>query len=395
MRKAPEGRAGVASRIGDVVLTIAAVGGVVCIALVVLAAFFDITLIMFKTGSMGPTIPAGSLAIVREIPAADITVGDVVTVERPGALPVTHRVTSIVGAEDGARTITMRGDANPVEDPAPYTVTSVRLVLWSVPGLASAVVAASNPLVLGGVTIGASVLVTWAFWPRRPASRHAAGRGLAAPAAVLIVVGFVGAALAGPVPAARAAEVETLITGEVMRLMTVADNVELAHLVPGERVPWQVGVWAREDATGVIDVTLSASGALAADPDGLQVEVRVCDERWVSGVCGSGEAHLAGPGAASGILDTPLAASSMDATSERWINVDVWLPAGITTLPTTTATLQLAASGSGDSIATDSADLARAGTDAFLPLLLSGAAIGAGLLMALVARLQRDRREQP
>ena len=51
---------------------------------------------MFKTGSMSPTITAGSVALVREIPASEINVGDVVTVDREDALPVTHRVTSIV-----------------------------------------------------------------------------------------------------------------------------------------------------------------------------------------------------------------------------------------------------------------------------------------------------------
>src|SRR5690606_12300222 len=113
-----------------------------------------------------------SLALVREVPASAIAVGDVVTVERPGALPITHRVTSVTPAAGDARTITMRGDANSVDDPAPYTVTTVRSVLWAAPGLARLVVAFSNPMVLGGVTLSASALVTWAFWPRQPARRR-------------------------------------------------------------------------------------------------------------------------------------------------------------------------------------------------------------------------------
>jgi signal peptidase len=60
----------------------------------------------------------------------------------------------------------MKGDANPVEDPAPYTVSSVRTVLWSAPGLARWVAAASSPFVLGGVTLAVAGLVTWALWPR-------------------------------------------------------------------------------------------------------------------------------------------------------------------------------------------------------------------------------------
>ena len=159
---------------GGALLNLAAAGGVVCIAAVIAAFAFNITLIMFKTGSMSPTIPAGSLSVVKEIPAADINVGDVVTVDRPGKLPVTHRVTSVLAADGDARSITMRGDANGADDPAPYTVSQVRIVLFSFPGLAYAVVAVSHPLVMGGVTLAAAVLVTWAFWPRTEKRRRVA-----------------------------------------------------------------------------------------------------------------------------------------------------------------------------------------------------------------------------
>lgn len=159
-------RANGGNRIGNALLNVAALGGTVCIVLVILAFFFQITLIMFKTGSMSPTIPAGSLAVVKKIPASEARVGDVVTIDRASALPVTHRVTSISPAEGGAAKITMRGDANPTDDPLPYEVQTVRIVLWSVPELAYTVNAANNPLVLGGLTLVMAVVVTWAFWPR-------------------------------------------------------------------------------------------------------------------------------------------------------------------------------------------------------------------------------------
>jgi signal peptidase len=157
------------SMLGDWMLTALAAGGLICIVLVGLAFFFDVTLMMFKTGSMSPTIPAGSVALVREIPASEIQVGDVVTVDRAGILPVTHRVTSVQdGAASAERTITMRGDANPADDPAPYTVTDVRIVMGSVPALASVIVWSSHPFVLGSVSVVMAGLVTWAFWPREP-----------------------------------------------------------------------------------------------------------------------------------------------------------------------------------------------------------------------------------
>jgi signal peptidase len=152
----------------EVLLTLAAIGGVICIVLVILAFTGGYSLIMFKTGSMTPTIPAGSVALVQRIPASDIAVGDVVTVDRGAALPITHRVTDVEPTDaDGSRLITMRGDANDVEDPAPYTVTEVRVVRGSVPALANVIVWFGSPWVLGGITLGASLLVVWAFWPRR------------------------------------------------------------------------------------------------------------------------------------------------------------------------------------------------------------------------------------
>lgn len=164
-------RRGVGRVLGDLLLWIAAVAGVVCIVLVVLAYTAGITLIMFKTGSMSPTIPAGSVAVVQRIPASEIEIGDIVTVDRPGALPITHRVTSVSDGQTSAeRVITMKGDANAVEDPEPYAITSGRIVLFSVPGIATVIVGMGNPFVLGGITIAAAVLVVWAFWPREKAS---------------------------------------------------------------------------------------------------------------------------------------------------------------------------------------------------------------------------------
>ena len=156
--------------IGDCILQVLAVGGVICIALVICAFVFDITLIMFKTGSMSPTIPTGSLAVVREVPADSVEVGDVVTVERPGRLPITHRVTAVApvpGGAPDARRITMRGDANAVEDPFPYDVDRVRVVVFSVPGIAPVLSAAGTPPVLAAVTVAATALVVGMFWPRR------------------------------------------------------------------------------------------------------------------------------------------------------------------------------------------------------------------------------------
>lgn len=157
----------VARLFGNLLLNIAAVGGAICLVLVLLAFFFNISLIMFKTGSMSPTIPTGSVALVQEVPASKVKIGDVLTVQRAGKLPVTHRVIDVqAGTNVGERSIRMKGDANDVEDPSPYVIASGGLVLGHVPELAKVIVWFSNPWVLASLTLGAGVVVTWAFWPR-------------------------------------------------------------------------------------------------------------------------------------------------------------------------------------------------------------------------------------
>ncbi|QMU19255.1 signal peptidase I [Gordonia rubripertincta] len=161
------------SRLVDWGLNILAVFGVLCIALTVLAFVGNYTIVMFKTGSMDPTIPQGSIAVVHEIPATEVKVGDIITVDRGvGLKPITHRAIAVKQLGGGEALIDMQGDANPNPDPEPYRVSQVRKVVWHAPGLAKQIVWLSNPYVLGAITLGAALLVLWAFWPKSPNGRR-------------------------------------------------------------------------------------------------------------------------------------------------------------------------------------------------------------------------------
>ncbi|MBB1033748.1 signal peptidase I [Dietzia sp. CQ4] len=153
--------------IGERLLDLLALGGVICIIAVIVAFTFNISLIMFKTGSMSPTIPTGSLAIVRAIPASEARVGDVLTIDREGQLPVTHRVVSTTGVGGEAYLIEMKGDANDNNDPVPYLITQARVMVFSIPDLGYLVSRASDPRVMAGMTAAMTLLVTWSFWPRK------------------------------------------------------------------------------------------------------------------------------------------------------------------------------------------------------------------------------------
>jgi signal peptidase len=292
----------------EALLTVAALGGAACIVLVVLAFTGGYSLVMFKTGSMSPTIPAGSVALVQQIPASEIAVGDVVTVERSDALPITHRVTTIAdGASDDQKVITMRGDANETEDPLPYTIDEVRIVRGSVPHLAHVIVWFGNPIVLGGITIFAAILVTWAFWPREPRVRTLHGTRVGAPhgeattgdqdpappqtrregrSASLLTVGILlGAAAAAGLTAAPSEASTSILT-----MTSDLDGSGPHRLDASEPFPWHVDIDATAaPSDGDLAVDLSGTG----DPGFMiSVEVRACAVPWQSGTCAKDEQTL-------------------------------------------------------------------------------------------------------
>ena len=96
------------------------VGAVVVVVL--LAASVGPRLLPYRTftvlsGSMTPTIPVGSMIFDREVSAADLAPGDVVTFHPPGGGDklVSHRIVRIEKTKAGPVLVT-RGDANGVTD---------------------------------------------------------------------------------------------------------------------------------------------------------------------------------------------------------------------------------------------------------------------------------------
>ncbi|UCR88877.1 S24/S26 family peptidase [Mycetocola spongiae] len=399
----------VAGTAGNILLNIAAVGGAICIVLAGLAFFFNITLIMFKTGSMSPGIPAGSVAVVREIPASEIAVGDVVTVDRAGALPITHRVTSITpGGNAAERSITMRGDANAQDDPAPYLVSTVRIMLASVPGLAAVLVWLGQAPVIGGITLAATALVTWAFWPRAASPRpRGGGRGEvaegepprgrhAAPAGRALVLVLIAGCAAGlgllPAPAARAAPAgptEQVIRGRALTLISIGDPALMSTMVPGRTELWQVGVEMSAQILPPVEISVSATGD---DALGLMTSISRCATRWVGTTCAEGETRIGEPGPARVDGITRQIAELRDHTP-AWFLVSAWLAPGPRGGHEGGVELRLSAAGMGEdggeseviaAPGTRLGALPRAGSDLTAPL---AAAVGVILLGAAVARL--------
>lgn len=159
-----------AGRVRDVLITVLGVIGITTIGWLVVAWMFQLSVIVFVTGSMEPTIPTGSAAIVRTVPAADLEVGDVVTLTRHNsAEPVTHRIVAIapVAGDDDRRALTLQGDANDFPDSDDYRVSEAPRVLASIPVLGHVFLWTKTPLAMVVLSIIIGSAIAWALWPTR------------------------------------------------------------------------------------------------------------------------------------------------------------------------------------------------------------------------------------
>ena len=156
----------------EVVLTVGAVVGLAGILALAAALLFDLRALVFESGSMSPSIETGALAVARRIPAAQLEVGDIVSVHTASGDRVTHRIVGLDHRGDRAL-LTLKGDANAVADPERYDVVAADRVVVSAPrlGYAAARVASPAGLVLMGAY--AIFLVSVIL---RPEGHQAAGR---------------------------------------------------------------------------------------------------------------------------------------------------------------------------------------------------------------------------
>ncbi|KQS00700.1 hypothetical protein ASG12_07500 [Williamsia sp. Leaf354] len=163
--------------VAETALTLGAIAGVLCVLAAVAGVAFGLSPLMFRTGSMAPTIGVGDVAIARSVPASNVAVGDIVSVTRPDGERVTHRVASIDARVGNSTTMTLRGDANTVADAAPYTVTAVDRVMFDIPKLGYVLGVFASPYAWVLATLATLGLLWIAFCPdRRTPHAPAPGR---------------------------------------------------------------------------------------------------------------------------------------------------------------------------------------------------------------------------
>ncbi len=158
----------------DRVLTALALTAIVCVSVVLGGLAAGYRPVVIQTGSMGPTAPPRSLIIAAPRDAAEIDVGDIVVMRRPGATPVTHRVIEIEGTNATRFAIT-QGDANEAPDAAPYPLEGEELVArWIRPGLGGFIQLVFQPgialAILGLATLALAFQSLRSIWSK-PAKR--------------------------------------------------------------------------------------------------------------------------------------------------------------------------------------------------------------------------------
>lgn len=148
------------SLLRSVILTSAAVLGIVCVLVFGVSFAFGLRPLIVLSGSMEPTLPVGSVVFSRTVPAAELAVGDIATLERPRGLGlITHRVTSVHDVDGTTVDVTLRGDANATDDPEPYAVDTAGLYVFHVPYMGTVAMVLKTGYGIGFAVASALVLI--------------------------------------------------------------------------------------------------------------------------------------------------------------------------------------------------------------------------------------------
>ncbi|WP_082575305.1 MULTISPECIES: signal peptidase I [unclassified Nocardioides] len=236
----------------QVALTVGAIVGTLCIVAALAAVVLDVRPLVFRSGSMSPTIGTGALAIAQRVDASSLEVGQVVSVPTQSGERVTHRIQA-VEHQDGSAVLQLKGDANETPDATPYVVTHADRVVFSLPWLGYAVGWAAGPPGLFLLGLYAAFLLSVIVRsdqrpdepptdgdPPRPTHRagRAAGRAAAASTALVVVSGTLAAGVlmqARTVPTLAAWADPTAVSGTTVSAYTVPapDGSSCAAVTPG------------------------------------------------------------------------------------------------------------------------------------------------------------------
>lgn len=189
-----------------------------------------------------------------------------------------------------------------------------------------------------------------------------------------IAIASLALVLLAAVPA-QAAPTREVITGDVLRLVSVQDPEAMSSMSPGESVSWDVQVGAREPE-GVIALELAADHQAT----GFRVSVHECTAEGED--CAR---ELLAP-AEIGPEGTEVGGQRAGET--LWYRISVQLTGDE---PARTV-LTFTARGHGDEVSTDGeAELPGTGMSPWLPVGLAAGALAVGILLARLAAVRRKK----
>jgi signal peptidase len=149
---------GIQTAILAVLCTLGTLSVVVC----AVSFALDLQPSIVLSGSMEPTLPVGSVVFTQTVDASQVQVGDIVTVPQHGDDGiVTHRVVAIAPADAGRAQLTLRGDANQIDDVAPYTVRTADKYRFKIPHIGTAILWAKDHRVAAGAGLLALLAFTF------------------------------------------------------------------------------------------------------------------------------------------------------------------------------------------------------------------------------------------
>lgn len=140
---------------------------VIGLAAIVVPAVSGSVPLTVMTSSMEPSLPPGTLIVVRPTDPAEIKPGDVLTYQLRSGEPtvVTHRVLQQQRTADGEYFFITKGDANPTPDPDPVRAIQVRGTMWyAIPWVGWVAQAVTGDVRAVVVPIVISGLLIYALW---------------------------------------------------------------------------------------------------------------------------------------------------------------------------------------------------------------------------------------
>lgn len=252
----------------EVVLTAGAVLGSLCLVVMLAGVAFGVRPLVFRSGSMAPTIQTGDLAMSRTVPASELHRGDIVSVLDASGTRVTHRLVN-VAAEGDQRQLTLQGDANEKPDGEVYTVTEAQIVLFHVPKVGYAIGWLTGPIGIFLLGLYAALLLSVAFRRDRsdgdppaptrkmpPRRRAPPARRRALPAALSLAV--VGVGVLWPSPSWAAPWTDAVaVSGTALSAYTVTKPAIVSCTVTGGTLSQKTAriTWTEVSSPYALDYT--------------------------------------------------------------------------------------------------------------------------------------------